>query len=284
MNLKTIKLPIIKSGRALKKRLRQSVRYFKFGTKSYPKSISLPETKFQIFINPSKNACVDEIIATQGNWEPKITERLATFVKPNMVFLDIGSNIGYYSLFVSSLLKNTGEVYAFEPITSLFNQINESIKLNGFTNIKALQTALGNEKAEKEIYLRDENMGGSSLIDYKDLNIVRVSSIEKIMVDKLDSVLPKNTKVDLIKIDVEGYELEALQGAKKILEAQHPVIFMEFSPVFYEQDRKGKTQEMITFLEELNYTCQTIAGEPLYLKKWVEKTTNPTQIDIICTN
>lgn len=275
--------PIIVIGKLVKKTLRRIKRYFRFGFGSYVKDIKLPNTQFQIVIDPSHNACVDETIALQGQWERNITDRLTEFIKPNMTFFDIGANIGYFSLFVASLLKNTGKVHAFEPINKLAEQIKKSVAVNNFNNITIHQVGLGDTEMETSINIRDENMGGSSLFDYKDLNLVTISSIEKISIKTIDSLFTPQTKVDVIKIDVEGYELEALQGARKLLQAQHPVIFMEFSPIFYKQDRSDKTKEMITLLQELGYTFQTIAGEPISLTDWVEQTINPTQIDIICT-
>lgn len=269
-------------GKIIKKKLRQLKRHVKFGSKSYVTLINLPETQFKIVIHPSKNACVDETIALQGYWEKELTEQLTKQIKPGDTFLDIGANIGYHSLFVASLLKNTGQVHAFEPIPNLSTQIKESVEVNQFKNISVHNVGLGSEATETKIYLRDENMGGSSLSEYKDLNLVSVSSTEKISIVTLDSLLTPETRVNVIKIDVEGYEFEALKGAQALLKAQHPVIFMEFSPMFYKLDYAQKSDDLIKFLTGLGYTFETMSNAPIKLEEWLRATDNPTQIDVIC--
>jgi FkbM family methyltransferase len=173
-------------------------------------------------------------------------------------------------------------VHAFEPINKLCSQIRKSVEVNKFTNFKVHTFALGNKESDEKIYLRDENMGGSSLAEYKDLNLVSVSSAETIKVVTLDSQFRHDTKVDVIKIDVEGYELEAFKGAYKLLKAQHPVIFMEFSPIFYNQDYPDKSMDLIKFLKDLNYSFETMTGTSINLEEWLRDTSSPYQIDVIC--
>lgn len=274
--------PIVYAGKKIKKKIRQLKRYLKYGSKNFTKVIALPETSFKIVINPSRNACVDEVIAQRGCWETELSQQLANHIKPDSVFVDIGANIGYHSLFVSSLLNNSGEVHAFEPITSLSNQFKESVQINGFTNIEIHTTGLGEKKATVEINLRDENMGGSSLFEHNDLNIVKISGTEKITIKTLDSILFPKTKVSVIKIDVEGYEFEALRGAENILKRDHPVIFLEFSPIFYSQDYPEKSTDFINYLKEIGYSFFTLDGATLDVSTWLEEDATKKQIDIFC--
>ncbi len=282
MNTTTLLEPLVHLGKLLKKKHRQLRRHIQFGTRSYVKEIILPNTQFKIVINPSQNACVDETIALQGYWEKELSEQLTKYITPGCTFLDLGANIGYHSLFVASLLKNTGAIHSFEPIKRLSEQIKNSAVENNFTNITVHNLALGDRSYKTEINLRDENMGGSSLAEYTNLNLVTISATEKITVVTLDSLLPPTTKVDVIKIDVEGFEFEALKGARKLLQAQHPVIFMEFSPIFYNQDYATKAMEFIEFLKELGYAFETLSGRPINLQEWLESAPNSTQIDVIC--
>ena len=278
------KLPefIITVGKTIKKICRQGKRYIKFGSKNYIKAISVESIDFDIVINPSKNGCVDECIAVKGRWEPELSHKLAQYIKSGDTFVDIGSNIGYHALFSASLLKNTGKVIAFEPIKSLAHQIEESVEANQFDNVEVYQVGLGDKIENLNLYVRDENMGGSSLSEYENLNIVRASSVQTVNIKTLDTLFPPETRVDVIKIDVEGYEFEALKGAENLLREQKPVIFMEFSPIFYKLDYPGKASELITFLESFGYSFETMTGFPINLKQWLIDTENPTQVDVIC--
>jgi len=273
---------LITAGKAVKKLCRQSLRYMKFGTRNYEKCISVTNVDFKIIINPGKNGCVDESIALQGKWEPEMSHKLAQYITPGDTFVDIGANIGYHTLFSASLLKNTGKVIAFEPIKRLAQQIEESVAANQFDNVEVYQNGLGDKAAELDLYVRDENMGGSSLSKYENLNLVSASSVETISIKTLDSLLPAETRINVMKIDVEGHEFEALKGAENLLREQKPVIFMEFSPIFYKLDYPGKASELITFLESFGYSFETMTGFPINLKQWLIDTENPTQVDVIC--
>lgn len=262
------------------KRVRRDKRRYSYGKgKPFIKDIHVEGVSFKIMLDPVRNSGVDDDIAKNGYWEKELSAQIKKNLPEGGVFLDIGANIGYHSLFAAASLQGSGKVYSFEPLPHLCTQLKESISVNGFTNIEVCNFGLAESKGEHVIYIRDENTGGSSLLD---LQGIRVKGTQKITVKELDSFFG-DQKVDAIKIDVEGYEYEALKGGREVLEKNHPLIFMEFSPVFYVQDHVQKPYDLIHFLMDLGYSFSSLAGQPLDLNNWLKEGDNlNSQIDIIC--
>lgn len=273
---------IINFGKICKKNLRMISRLLKFGTKPFFVTVKTTREDFYIQLDPVKNGCVDEIIAETGKWEKEISDHIESFLSPGDVFLDIGANIGYHSLCAASQHNQTTVIHSFEPIASLYTQFQNSVEKNNFRNITIHKHALGETNGEMEINLRDENMGGSSLHDYKNLDIVATSGKEMIKIKTLDSIFSPTTQINVIKIDVEGYEFEALAGGKKLIEKQKPIIIMEFSPLFYKKDYPNKAKDFIAFLETFDYTFETIENRPIDLHKWLDSNQSDSQIELIC--
>lgn len=280
---KAISGKIISSVRKYKKEKRERKRLSYGGGKPFVRNINTLGVSFKIVLDTTKNCYVDESIAEHGYWEMGLSRGFLEHIKKGGVFLDIGANIGYHSLFVASLLKESGRVYSFEPISHLCSQLQASIALNNFTNIEVCNFGLAESEGEATIHMRDENIGGSTLLSFPKIEKFDVKETEKVSLKKLDSFLGEHAKVDVIKIDVEGYELEALRGAVNILKSNHPVIFMEFSPVIYFQDYANKPLDLVDFLRGLGYSFFSLDEEPLDIEEWLKKGNNMhTQIDILC--
>lgn len=274
---------VILSAREYKKKKREKKRFSYGEGKPFVRNINILGVSFKIVLDTTKNCYVDESIAEHGYWEKGLSQVLLKYVKKNGVFLDIGANIGYHSLFVASFLNGGGRAYSFEPISYLCKQLQESIALNNFTNIEVCNFGLAENEGEAVIHMRAENIGGSTLLSFPKIEKFDVKETEKVSLKRLDTFLGENIKVDVIKIDVEGYELEALRGAVNILKNNHPVIFMEFSPAIYVQDYVNKPLELIGFLKGFGYSFFTLGEEYLDIERWLEEGNNRnTQIDLIC--
>jgi FkbM family methyltransferase len=249
----------------------------------FEKSIHVCDTSFKIVLDPVKNSAVDEFIAEHGYWEKELSSQMKKYLKKGDVFLDIGANIGYHSLFVASSLQGSGKVYSFEPLSRLCEQLKKSISLNEFSNIEVCNFGLAETDSIHEIYLREENIGGSSVLNFSTMESFKVEEKEMITLKNLDNFLGKEAVVNMIKIDVEGYELEALTGAHFILTKNKPIIFMEFSPIFYSQDYEHKAKDLISYLEVMGYKFFDLRDELLDLHNWLKQEGNKnSQVDIIC--
>lgn len=243
---------------------RQRIRYRFNQGQDFSVTIATKTAQFSVFINPFKNGGVDDDIYRHGTWEPEITALLDRFVPNGGVFLDIGANIGFHSLYARTLLGNSGQVIAFEPLPRLHEQMQKSIEANGFTNITVHNVALADKVGIGTLSLVDENIGASSLQSVSRARTV--ASVVEVPLVKLDSYQSDFSQLDVVKIDIEGSEFEALQGGVQILRKYKPVIILEFSPQVYENDYTGKSEDLYLFIKNLGYEITVIGDEMLNIE------------------
>lgn len=153
------------------------------------------------------------------------------YIKKNLtkekVFLDIGAAIGTFSLIAAKLAK---KVIAFEPLSFHYNRLKQNIELNKFDNIETYQFALGDSCRDVEICIPDSvNTGMSHIVSKTSENNLMKSNIQSIKMITLDYFVKKYNvdRIDLIKMDVEGFELNILEGADKTIKKFKPEIIME---------------------------------------------------------
>ena len=158
-------------------------------------------------------------------WEPYTTELMKRFVKSGMTAVDVGANIGYYTLLLSMLVGLGGTVFAVEPGRKARRILMHNWNINKVfccnTNISG--AAASSEDGTTDLYVGDNMMGSSSLYNqWNEQKPVRC------VTQKLDSIVGGNP-VDFVKIDTEGAEIEVLGGMTKILKSR-PTMIIEFSP------------------------------------------------------
>jgi len=139
--------------------------------------------------------------------------------KPNF-FVDVGSHIGRFSIL---LAKKGSEVLAIEPSSSNYNQLTKNILLNNLKNIKTLNVGCSNQEEIGNLKISGGYTGQNTFLG-------RGKYVEKIELKKLDTIIKKKMdKEDIIKIDVEGFEMNVLKGMRKILKSQNPILVLEVS-------------------------------------------------------
>jgi FkbM family methyltransferase len=182
---------------------------------------------------------------------------LHSYFKPEMVFVDVGANQGEFSLFAAKRLP-TGKVYAFEPVGDFFSMLKENISLNKFANIEPWKLGLSDKAGSFPIYFdsdhKNQNEGIASLFALPDQQVKE--TIETIT---LDSFCSNNqiTKVDVIKIDVEGAEFQVLKGSEQVLRNSKPLLMVELSEVNFKA--AGYTsKELVGWVTSLGYKMYLI--------------------------
>ncbi|PKP57304.1 MAG: hypothetical protein CVT88_09110 [Candidatus Altiarchaeales archaeon HGW-Altiarchaeales-1] len=177
----------------------------------------------KMYIDPKRNPAI--ALYEIGGYENAETELFESQINEGDVVIDIGANVGYYTLIATKLVGKNGKVYAFEPDPTNFSFLKRSVEINNYGNVICEQKAVSNENGKLKLFLHKFQTGAYTIVGGGN-NYVEVETV------KLDDYFEnKNFKVDLIKMDIEGAEGLALEGIKKILDEDKDIkIFSEFVP------------------------------------------------------
>ena len=191
--------------------------------KTYKKRL---HDSFFMLLNPTEH--IQQQLFWYGYYEKELGDLLKKIVKPSDVFIDIGANIGYFSLLVAHRLPSA-EVISFEPVVDLYKKMNDNITLNDIKNIITIHAAVGEIDEERELFVSaPDNSGMSSFRQPENYS----GSKEKVKVVAIDEWFKGSglSKIDILKLDIEGSELAALRGMKKVLQNFRPLLIVEINP------------------------------------------------------
>jgi FkbM family methyltransferase len=172
-----------------------------------------------------------------GTWEPQTSKLLASLIQPGDVVIDIGANIGYFTLLASTNVGPSGKVLAFEPIPSIRRDLERNLSLNRVNNVEVYPIALSHMAGTTTIH---ENKGLSSVRpigDAKGTFVVETAP--------LDALLEDDLPVRVVKIDVEGAEGAVVEGMWRCIQKHKPDLVMEVTD---------------GFLKELGYSAARLCG------------------------
>ena len=193
-------------------------------------------------------------------YEPKFWKMVMNDVHKGDVIADIGAYIGFYAVAFAKRTGRAGKVVAFEPDPSNFSALRENISLNKVeTRIELVNLAVADKKGQ--IKFSAEGNSISSVAPDNKPNAGKQIKVETVALDEYF----ENRKVDIIKIDVEGYELQVLRGAKNILQRRDSApraVFIEVHP--YAWDNFGSTdKEIVSLLTEAGYKIIDVDGNSI---------------------
>lgn len=161
-----------------------------------------------------------------GSYEAVVQTAIAEHLSDGSVFYDIGANIGFFSLLAAPIVGPRGAVYAFEPVPANASSILHTARLNRLSNIEVFEEAAGERSGRAQLVLT-HHIGGAALasagapLDMIGVIDVAVTAIDDAIADRC--LRPPS----LIKIDVEGAELQVLRGMTETLAAHRPTILYE---------------------------------------------------------
>ena len=161
-----------------------------------------------------------------GNYEPDVTAVFRRFLKPGMNVIDIGANIGYFTMLSAFIVGPAGSVLAIEPNPRNARLLEASRRANNFENVTLAQSAAG--AATGLLVLHTSHSNGTTSAPPDEL--AQLLASESVACVRADALVDPGRRIDLIKLDVEGAEALALQGCDSILHAWHPILISEFSP------------------------------------------------------
>lgn len=158
--------------------------------------------RFRLY--PYNNVCEKRILFSPRDFDQPEREWLASGIGEGFTFLDIGANVGGYSLYLAALAGPSGRIIAMEPQPEVFGQLIYNIRLNPFGNVKALELAVADRSGELTLFLDPKNKGEASvkIVSADEARQVKVPArtlLEIALAERLD-------RIDAIKLDVEGAE------------------------------------------------------------------------------
>lgn len=196
-------------------------------------------------------------IYVTGKFDDQVFEALSLSIKPGTVFIDVGANIGYYSLLAMDFVGTNGMVHAFEIDPRPLVCLKKTVKKNGFNNFFIHEIALGEKEGVAYLQMK-KDCGHSSAGSRLRGRPVPMAS--------LDSFLPelKDKRVSAVKIDVEGGELAVLLGARQLLLKHSPLIVCEVVEDHL-QKHGHSTEQLVHYFAEIDYR-----------HRWLESVHTPT--------
>ncbi len=202
---------------------------------------------FKMFV-PVDDYAVGREIAATGDYEVKVSHLFRSLLKQGMRVLDIGANIGFYSLLSSRAVGPSGKVWALEPNPRNVALINASRTANSFSNLSIFQAA-ASDRWELLTLFSDGSNGVTESRPITDPS----QAGETVQAFPVSAILPPDQELDVVKIDIEGAEGKALRGIAELLRCSKPVIFTEFTPSALPARSGMSATEYLEFFYGLGY-------------------------------
>lgn len=206
--------------------------------------------QFEFHVHPD-DELLSNIVRGKNAYSTGDVAVFKKFLKPGDVFIDVGANIGWYSVVASLVLGETGKILAIEPEPRNLELLRKNLA-GVKTPYEIHAAAVSDEKGTAELYLSPDNFGDHSLVldGFKHVSRQKVS----VPLERLESLITAEDfkKTGLLKMDIQGSEPKALVGMSSLLRLHRPVMFIEFSPShIYECG--SSPFEIFAFIEKWKY-------------------------------
>lgn len=197
------------------------------------------------------------IFATK-TFDPEVFEPLRTVLKPGGAFLDVGANVGFYSMLALDLVGPKGAIHAFEIDERPLRCLRKTVQRLKLANFRIHEIAVG----------AAEGTGVLTSMPDCGHNTVRVSgSGLAVPITDLDTWRKKHgvRGIQAMKVDIEGTELEAIQGARQLIQEDRPLIVCEAATEWFPPGTVYEKEDLVGLLESLNYSV-----------RWLDNVCSPT--------
>lgn len=230
----------------------------------------------KLYVDASDQGMVPSLMM-HGVYEAPETVLFKSLIKPGMVIVDVGANVGYYTLLAARCFsdqRSDGVIYAFEPEPTNFGLLVKNIAINGYTTIMAHQEALADKPGTLRLFTDRVNTGNPSLTAE---NVPASGGSVEVAATTLDLFLSRG-RVDLIKVDIQGAEGLFFAGAYETLQRSPLKILMEFWP--YGLRNLGTDPlELLNKLQGYGFTVQRITATSPFLER-----VDPVAVIAMCEN
>lgn len=243
-------------------------------------------TRFGARMRARPSQFIEGRILFFGVWEPNVSAQFCSLLKSGDIVVDVGANVGYYSLLSSRLVGSLGRVYAVEPSERTRARLLENLALNEANNVTVLPVAAWDADGETMLHYDMSDAGGSSL-----RALESPTRSERVSLRCLDDEIPaaEVPRIAVIKIDIEGAELHALRGLRKTLTANRRLaVIVEVNQQML-AGLGSSAVELFAYLTELGFRAERIPnnyevaayigmrGKPL-LHRITEPVTEPSYV------
>ncbi len=223
-----------------------------------------------------------------GYYDPGITALLRRLLRPAMEYVDIGANVGVYAVLAAGCVGSTGRVVAVEANPKIALLLEDNLALNGFdARSKVLKVAASDQDDQMIMYEFARHAGSHTLVaSVADYGIEKYSEVVNqitVPTRRLTALFLENDirSADIVKIDIEGYELQAIRGADGFLKKVRPNLIVEWSTHMLGME---KSQELYGVLSvELGYDIGRIASDGRVVSTTYADLMNSHHSDILCT-
>jgi FkbM family methyltransferase len=233
-----------------------------------PKGIIKIRIQSNLMYLDTQDDVIFKELVTYGVYERQETELVKKLIKPGMAILDIGANIGYYTLIFAKLIGQRGVVYAFEPDPNNCNILALNLKQNNFSNVILIQKAISNKKEKVKLFIDEVNLGAHSFSE-NNIQLKKGGFIETETMT-LDSFFKNRNRVDFIKIDTQGAEGLVIEGATELKKRNNLKILMEFWP-FGLKNLKTSPERLLETLKDFGFKIRVLDDKENYTGEDVER-------------
>ena len=162
-----------------------------------------------------------------GTSEVAVQETLGRYLRPGGVFYDVGANVGFFTLIAARMVGPEGRAYAFDPVAENIETVQKNALLNGFGNVRAFEVAAGRSAGVAEFLMTHWDGGGT--LSSSAVRPTEPQSRRSVQVVTLDDLIASQhlERPTLVKVDVEGVELDVLEGMARTIAAAMPVVLCE---------------------------------------------------------
>ncbi|MCA0301835.1 MAG: FkbM family methyltransferase [Proteobacteria bacterium] len=216
-----------------------------------------------------------------GSFEPNEFAFLDRVLKPGMVFIDVGANDGYYTLFAARRVGPTGLVVAAEPSSRERAHLQRNLGRNGLDNVTVVPAAIGAASGLADLHLaHGVHAGHNTLGAFAHDDVVR-ASLERVAIEPLDSVVTRLglAQVDFVKIDVEGAEARVVDGATTVLEKMRPILLLEVNDKALRAQGNCADTLLETLRDKFGYRVFVFSSATGLLEAW--PSSNPLSSNVV---
>lgn len=193
-----------------------------------PDEVCVEAAGHKLYLDPRDMGMARAFLLFRGRWEETETKLFRSIVRPGMTVVDIGANVGYYTLLAAKLAGPAGRVYAFEPGPENFRLLRRNVAENGYRNVTLVPQAVSSRSGTASLTLDRSSSGGHSLSQFRgaaDSVTVETTSLDDFFAAR------EAPAIDVIKMDAEGAEYGILAGMQRVLERNPGLTLLtEFFP------------------------------------------------------